>query len=158
MMGFSRFARSLCAATLAVVLLLAGCDFQRGGASTIRVGLPEKAEVEVTVYDVMGRQVAHLAEGVKAAGFHEVPLDASDWPSGVYVYPVRAGTPSAPVPRPRRRKDRHRAHGRGAVRPTAGFSSVVWLAERGLVRYVGWGLLVSPSPPFPARDGRASNE
>jgi hypothetical protein len=41
-----------------------------------------------TVYDVMGRQVALLAEGGYDAGRHELHFDARDLSSGVYL--VRA--------------------------------------------------------------------
>ena len=43
------------------------------------------------VYDVLGRQVRVLVEGVRAAGTHEVVFDGSRLPSGTYL--VRLETP-----------------------------------------------------------------
>lgn len=57
----------------------------------VRYALPETAEVRVAVYDVLGRQVAVLAEGEKAPGRYEATLDASDLASGVYVIRLVTG-------------------------------------------------------------------
>ena len=53
--------------------------------ATIRFGLPEAAEVTLVVYDVLGREVARLAEGEREAGWHEVRLNERGLASGVYV-------------------------------------------------------------------------
>ena len=50
----------------------------------IRFDLPEAADVRLVVYDVMGREVARLAEGNYAAGRHRATFNASGLPSGVY--------------------------------------------------------------------------
>ncbi len=63
--------------------------------TAIRFGLPETAQVRLVVYDVRGRQVRVLAEGVRAAGMHEVTFDATGLPSGVYFYRLTAGAFSA---------------------------------------------------------------
>ena len=55
-------------------------------STTIRFGLPESAQVRLAVYDVLGRQVRVLLDGVREAGTHEVVFDASDLPSGTYLY------------------------------------------------------------------------
>ena len=52
----------------------------------IRFGLPETAQVKLTVYDVLGRQVRVLVDGVRKAGTHEVGFRADDLPSGTYLY------------------------------------------------------------------------
>ncbi|MEL6446112.1 MAG: T9SS type A sorting domain-containing protein [Bacteroidota bacterium] len=54
--------------------------------------LPTAEEARVEVYDLLGRRVAVVAEGVRPAGTHTVTLDATGLPSGVYV--VRLSTPS----------------------------------------------------------------
>ncbi len=56
----------------------------------IRFGLPEAAPVTITVYDVLGREVATLVEGRLAAGRHEVTWHADRWPSGVYLVRLQA--------------------------------------------------------------------
>ncbi|NQS99200.1 MAG: T9SS type A sorting domain-containing protein [candidate division Zixibacteria bacterium] len=40
--------------------------------------------VELTVYDVNGREVARLAEGFYTAGIHQVVFDGSEFSSGIY--------------------------------------------------------------------------
>ena len=53
--------------------------------------LPEARAVTLTVYDVLGRRVARLDEGVRAAGRHRLRFDASHLSAGVYVYALEAG-------------------------------------------------------------------
>jgi hypothetical protein len=48
-------------------------------------------EARLTVYDILGREVAILVEGVMQAGSHSVNFDASNITSGVYVYKLEAG-------------------------------------------------------------------
>ncbi|HYE95926.1 MAG TPA: T9SS type A sorting domain-containing protein [Rubricoccaceae bacterium] len=60
-------------------------------ATRIGFDLPEAADVRLAVYDVLGREVAVLAEGRHTAGTHEVVFDAAGLPSGVYVYRLEAG-------------------------------------------------------------------
>ena len=62
-------------------------------ARTARVGfaLEAAADVEVAVYDALGRRVAVVAEGPHAAGAHEVPVPADALAAGVYVVRVQAG-------------------------------------------------------------------
>ncbi len=56
--------------------------------ATLPVALPEAAEVRVAVYDVLGREVAVVADGRMEAGRHALVLDGSRLASGVYL--VRA--------------------------------------------------------------------
>ena len=51
----------------------------------IRFDLPEDADIQLSVYDVLGREVAELVNGRVLSGFHEVIWDASDVSSGVYL-------------------------------------------------------------------------
>ncbi len=55
-------------------------------ATTLGFTLPEAQEVQLTVYDVLGRRVATLADGLHPAGYSSVRLDAADLPSGTYFY------------------------------------------------------------------------
>ena len=52
----------------------------------IRFALPVSGEVRLAVYDVLGREVAVLVAGRLGAGRHEAVFEASELPSGVYVY------------------------------------------------------------------------
>lgn len=57
----------------------------------VRFGLAEAADVNVALYDALGRQVAVLAQGPYGPGRHEAHLDAAALPTGVYVVRVVAG-------------------------------------------------------------------
>ena len=60
-------------------------------ATTIAYRLPHPAEVRLSVYDALGRRVATLLDGaVQQAGPHEVAVEASAWPSGLYLYRLEA--------------------------------------------------------------------
>ncbi len=61
------------------------------GAATVVLTLPTDAEVRLTVYDVLGRRVAVLAEGPREAGTHRFRFGGRSLPSGVYL--LRAETP-----------------------------------------------------------------
>ena len=60
-------------------------------STTIRYGLPENAFVSAMVYDLLGREVAILFEGMQVAGVHDLVFDASRMTSGVYLYKVQSG-------------------------------------------------------------------
>src|SRR5690606_27674941 len=47
-------------------------------------------EVRVAVYDILGREIAVLVDGVMPAGDHQVTFDAAGLASGVYVYKLTA--------------------------------------------------------------------
>ncbi len=54
--------------------------------TTIGFGLPESAHVRLVVYDVLGRPVRVLLDATREAGAHQVIFDATDLPSGTYLY------------------------------------------------------------------------
>jgi hypothetical protein len=60
------------------------------GAAVVRYGLPTPDAVRVAVYDMLGRQVAVLAEGEQAAGWHEAAVPALA--AGAYVVRMTVGT------------------------------------------------------------------
>ena len=55
-------------------------------ATNISFDLPEAGHVTIRVYDILGRQVAVLANRDFQAGSHTVPFDARDLSSGTYIY------------------------------------------------------------------------
>jgi len=63
--------------------------------TTIRYAVPASvgagAGVRLSVYDLLGREVAVLVDEVRAAGSHQVSFDASALGSGVYLYRLTAG-------------------------------------------------------------------
>jgi hypothetical protein len=58
--------------------------------TSISFGLPVKSNVSVKIYDITGRQVATLTDRETAAGFYTIKFDASNLPSGVYMYRMTA--------------------------------------------------------------------
>ena len=58
----------------------------------ISYSLPEAASVRLEVFDVLGRRVAKLADGLHAAGRHEVRFDAAGLPSGTYFARLESGS------------------------------------------------------------------
>ncbi|MEW6509300.1 MAG: T9SS type A sorting domain-containing protein [Bacteroidota bacterium] len=60
-------------------------------STRITYSLPEANFVTLKIYDILGREVVTLANEVKPAGKHEVEFNASELPSGTYVYKLTAG-------------------------------------------------------------------
>ena len=58
--------------------------------TNIPFALPVRANVKLTVFDVLGREVATLADGSFDAGVHTVALNGSELSSGVYFYTLKA--------------------------------------------------------------------
>jgi len=54
--------------------------------TTIGYQLPVTGYLTIKAYDLLGREVATVFEGVKAAGNYSVSFDASDLASGIYLY------------------------------------------------------------------------
>jgi hypothetical protein len=52
--------------------------------TTFRFALPQPDHLRISVYDILGRQVATLVDGVYPAGWHSVRWDASGFVSGLY--------------------------------------------------------------------------
>jgi hypothetical protein len=59
--------------------------------TTISFALPVAETVNLSVYDLSGRQVAILVNGRRDAGVHEVTFEGSEMASGVYIYQLTAG-------------------------------------------------------------------
>ncbi|MEZ4699131.1 MAG: T9SS type A sorting domain-containing protein [Rhodothermales bacterium] len=61
--------------------------------TTVRYAVPQTGWVRVAVYDMPGRQIQVLVDGLMADGTHEVTFDGGGLPGGTYVY--RVETPTA---------------------------------------------------------------
>ncbi|MBN2091798.1 T9SS type A sorting domain-containing protein [candidate division KSB1 bacterium] len=62
-------------------------------ASTrISFSLPEKEMVRLTIYNVLGKEIARVLNEEKLAGPHEFMFDASELTSGIYYYKLEAGS------------------------------------------------------------------
>ncbi len=60
--------------------------------STVPFSLDKAQRVRLAVYDLLGREVAVLADGMMAEGPHEVSFNAKGLPSGMYLYRLDAGS------------------------------------------------------------------
>jgi hypothetical protein len=60
-------------------------------STTITYELPRASHVSLSVYNMLGMEVATLVNAEKPAGIHTVQFDGSGLASGVYFYQVRAG-------------------------------------------------------------------
>jgi hypothetical protein len=60
-------------------------------STTIEFSLANTEHVTLSIYDLLGRQIAVLIDEEQQAGSHEVLFEASDLSSGVYFYMLRAG-------------------------------------------------------------------
>ena len=60
-------------------------------ATGIQYDLPKSSYVTLTIYDMLGREIAKLMDGEQLAGSYTARFDASRLPSGVYFYRLTAG-------------------------------------------------------------------
>ena len=60
-------------------------------STKINYTLPEKSNVSLKVFDMLGRQVANLVNATQEAGNHTVNFNASKLASGMYIYTLRSG-------------------------------------------------------------------
>ncbi|MBI5868028.1 MAG: T9SS type A sorting domain-containing protein [candidate division Zixibacteria bacterium] len=60
-------------------------------STTIRFALPKHVLVTLTVYNLLGQTVSTLVEGTLSPGEYQITLDATDLPTGLYLYRLRAG-------------------------------------------------------------------
>ncbi|MEJ2507409.1 MAG: T9SS type A sorting domain-containing protein, partial [Ignavibacteriaceae bacterium] len=57
----------------------------------IRYTLANEVNVNLVVYDILGRKVATLVNEEQKAGVYNVQFDAHNLASGVYFYRIKAG-------------------------------------------------------------------
>jgi len=60
-------------------------------STQISYQLPENSFVNLVVYNIIGQKVAELVNQEKTSGKYSVKFDASNLPSGVYIYKLQAG-------------------------------------------------------------------
>ena len=61
-------------------------------STVISFQLPEKSNVELKVFDIIGNEIATLVNEERTEGTHHVTWDASNLPSGIYVYQLKTGS------------------------------------------------------------------
>jgi len=60
-------------------------------STSVQFALPESGQVQIDVYNMIGRHVMTVMNGTLNAGNHVVSIDASLLSSGMYVYRLKAG-------------------------------------------------------------------
>ncbi len=60
--------------------------------TTINYRLAQTGHVTLTVFDVLGREVMKLVNGVEVAGNHTVQLNGTHLASGMYMYKIESGS------------------------------------------------------------------
>ncbi len=60
--------------------------------TTINYQLPEDGFVNVSIYNMIGQKVATLVNKNMTAGYHSIVWNAVNFPSGVYLYRIEAGS------------------------------------------------------------------
>lgn len=61
-------------------------------STVISYQLPSVSTVSVKIYDVVGREVVTLADGIQEAGYHKIEWNACSVASGMYIYQIVAET------------------------------------------------------------------
>jgi len=65
--------------------------------TVIRYALPVAGYAKGVVYDMLGREVATLLNGMMPAGNHSLKFNAAELPSGVYIFRLEAGKHTAAI-------------------------------------------------------------
>jgi hypothetical protein len=60
-------------------------------STKIKYHVSETGSVKLSIYSVLGEEVAVLVDGLVQAGSYEVTFDASNLPSGAYIYTLQTG-------------------------------------------------------------------
>jgi hypothetical protein len=58
----------------------------------IQFSLPQASEVQLKVYDILGREVQTLIDGRRSAGRYTTSFNAGELTSGMYIYRLKAGS------------------------------------------------------------------
>ena len=59
--------------------------------TTIEYLLPFDVQTKIHIFDLHGREISILFDGIQIAGYHAIVWDASGLPNGIYNYSLEAG-------------------------------------------------------------------
>lgn len=59
--------------------------------TTINYTLPHEGQVKLTIYDLLGNELAVLENGYRESGSYKVNWNAENLPSGIYYYQLKSG-------------------------------------------------------------------
>lgn len=62
----------------------------KGNETNIRFTIPHRSQVQLIVYDMNGRVIKTLVNGIKDAGTHAIPFQDNSLPTGIYFYKLTA--------------------------------------------------------------------
>jgi hypothetical protein len=57
----------------------------------IAYSLAQRGAVSIDIYDILGRRISQLSEGIQEPGNHDIIWDANAVPTGIYFYRLTAG-------------------------------------------------------------------
>ena len=57
----------------------------------IKFSLAEESYVNLSIFNMLGKNVKELINEMMKSGYYEVELNASDFASGIYFYRIKAG-------------------------------------------------------------------
>lgn len=60
-------------------------------STTISYSLKEKLPVSLTIYDITGKKVSVLVNGMQEAGEHNIPFETNSLKKGLYIYRLNTG-------------------------------------------------------------------
>ncbi|MDP2362134.1 MAG: T9SS type A sorting domain-containing protein, partial [Ignavibacteria bacterium] len=60
-------------------------------STTINFSVPKLSFISISVYDVLGNEIAILVNEEKPAGTFELTWNAENLPSGIYFYKLKTG-------------------------------------------------------------------
>ncbi|NOS84763.1 MAG: T9SS type A sorting domain-containing protein [Ignavibacteria bacterium] len=58
----------------------------------IRYSITERADVNISIYDILGNKIAEIVNNTQNSGTYEAGFDASGFASGVYLYRINANS------------------------------------------------------------------
>jgi len=61
-------------------------------STMIKYAIPANSEVRIEIFNMLGQSVSLLVNSEKPAGYYETNWDASNLPSGTYIYRIISGT------------------------------------------------------------------
>lgn len=61
-------------------------------STKISYSIKEEGLVTIKVYDILGKEIAILVNEIQPAGIYEAEFNASQLPSGMYIYKIQAGS------------------------------------------------------------------
>ncbi|NQV38792.1 MAG: T9SS type A sorting domain-containing protein [Candidatus Marinimicrobia bacterium] len=59
--------------------------------TTIEYEIPKRSDVQIIIYDILGRKVTTLISETQEVGYKSIEWNASRAASGMYFYQIRAG-------------------------------------------------------------------